>query len=332
MGVCEAFFRPAAMGLMPEVVSEPRLQQANALSSLVMSGSITLGALLAGLLVAAVGPGWGIGIDGLTYLVERLVPAAAAAGGVPRPAAAAAPAASPARALAGEEAAAGDETRPSGSRRRLPRRPRRRLARVHQPHLALGDGRRRRRSSCSPSTGPSRCSGRSSRATSTTARAPGASRRRRWASGRSPAACSACAGGRAGRMLVIAAGMSLAAVPVALLALEAPVWTLYVSLGVMGVEWGLYDPFWMTCMQREVAPDDDLARLELRLPGIAGVLPGGAGAGRAARRRLRRHDGAVGERRRWRSWSACSSSPGATCARRKDMGPRQAARPAAADR
>jgi MFS family permease len=69
-GVCEAFFRPAAMGLMPEVVSPPRLQQANALSSLVMSGSITLGAVLAGLLVAAVGPGWGIGIDGLTYLVS----------------------------------------------------------------------------------------------------------------------------------------------------------------------------------------------------------------------------------------------------------------------
>jgi predicted membrane-bound spermidine synthase len=54
---------------------------------------------------------------------------------------------------------------------------------------------------------------------------------------------------------VIAAGMSLAGVPVALLALEAPVWTLYVSLAVMGVEWGLYDPFWMTCMQRAVAPE-----------------------------------------------------------------------------
>ena len=56
-------------------------------------------------------------------------------------------------------------------------------------------------------------------------------------------------------MLIIAAGMSLAAVPVALLAMEAPVWTLYVSLAVMGVEWGLYDPFWTTCMQRVVAPD-----------------------------------------------------------------------------
>ena len=89
-------------------------------------------------------------------------------------------------------------------------------------------------------------------------------------------------------MLVIAAGMSLAAVPVALLALEAPVWTLYVSLAVMGVEWGLYDPFWTTCMQRVVAPGHDLPRLQLRLPRLAGLLPGGAGAGRAARRRLRR--------------------------------------------
>ena len=55
-------------------------------------------------------------------------------------------------------------------------------------------------------------------------------------------------------MLLIAAGMSLAAAPVALLALQAPVWTLYLSLAVLGVEWGLYDPFWTTCMQAEVAP------------------------------------------------------------------------------
>ena len=55
-------------------------------------------------------------------------------------------------------------------------------------------------------------------------------------------------------MLLIAAGMSLAAAPVALLALQAPVWTLYLSLAVLGVEWGLYDPFWTTCMQAEVSP------------------------------------------------------------------------------
>ena len=108
MGICEAFFRPASVGLVPQVVSPPLLQQANALTSLVMSGSITLGAVLAGVVVAAVGPGWGIGIDALTYLVSavfllRLRPAAFR--GRPGPAAPAP--AGPGRALAGEEAAAG---------------------------------------------------------------------------------------------------------------------------------------------------------------------------------------------------------------------------------
>ena len=99
-------------------------------------------------------------------------------------------------------------------------------------------------------------------------------------------------------MLVIAAGMSLAAVPVALLAMEAPVWTLYVSLAVMGVEWGLYDPFWMTCMQRVVAPDMISRVSSYDYLGLTGVLPGGAGAGRASRRRVRRDHRALGERRR----------------------------------
>ena len=70
IGFCEAFFRPSYTGLVPEVVSGPRLQQANALQGLVTSGAITLGASVAGLLVAAVGPGWAIGIDGLSYLVS----------------------------------------------------------------------------------------------------------------------------------------------------------------------------------------------------------------------------------------------------------------------
>ena len=104
MGACEAFFRPAAMGLIPQVVSEPRLQQANALQSLVMSGAITVGAFLAGMLVSAVGPGWGIGIDGLTYLVSawflwRLRPSAFRGRS-------SLVATAPGRALAGEESAA----------------------------------------------------------------------------------------------------------------------------------------------------------------------------------------------------------------------------------
>ena len=70
LGLCDAFFRPAYTGLVPQVVSAPRLQQANALQGLVQSGSITLGAATGGLLVAALGAGWAIAIDGLTFLVS----------------------------------------------------------------------------------------------------------------------------------------------------------------------------------------------------------------------------------------------------------------------
>ncbi len=56
-------------------------------------------------------------------------------------------------------------------------------------------------------------------------------------------------------LFVIGAGIGLAAFPVAFLALEVPVGMLYASLAAMGVVWGLYDPFWTTCMQREVAPE-----------------------------------------------------------------------------
>jgi MFS family permease len=249
MGVCEAFFRPASMGLMPEVVSPPRLQQANALSSLVMSGSITLGAVFAGVLVAAVGPGWGIGIDGLTYLVSawfllRLRPAAFLGRRTEHGAV------SPGRTLGGEEAAGAEASSRSGFITDLIAGWREFtshtwlwvmvagvavfLFAIEGPIQVLGpiiardayDGARTWGFTSAAMGVGQICGGLLSL---------------RWRPRRP--------------MLVVAAGMSLAAVPVALLALEAPVWTLYISLAVMGVEWGLYDPFWMTCMQRVVAPE-----------------------------------------------------------------------------
>jgi MFS family permease len=255
MGICEAFFRPAAVGLIPQVVSGPRLQQANGLSSLVMSASITIGAVLAGFVVAAVGPGWGIGIDGLTYLVSawfllRLRPSAFRGRR-----ALSVPAAGPGRALAGEEAAAGGETA-TGS-----------------PGNAgffsdLAAGWREFTSHTwlwvmvagvslflFAIEGPIQVLG------PIVARDVYAGART-WGFTSAAMGIGQIAGGlvslrwRPRRpMLVIAAGMSLAAIPVALLAMQAPVWTLYVSLAVMGIEWGLYDPFWMTCMQRAVAPE-----------------------------------------------------------------------------
>jgi MFS family permease len=68
MGSASAFFVPATVGLMPEVVSRGRLQQANALVSLSQSAAHIFGPLAAGLLVATVGPGWAFAVDGASFL------------------------------------------------------------------------------------------------------------------------------------------------------------------------------------------------------------------------------------------------------------------------
>ncbi len=69
-GSAEAFFRPAQTGLVPQTVSPGRLQQANALRGLTDSMGVTLGAALGGVLVAAIGSGWAIGLDSASYLVS----------------------------------------------------------------------------------------------------------------------------------------------------------------------------------------------------------------------------------------------------------------------
>jgi hypothetical protein len=69
-GTAEAFFRPAQTGLVPHTVSPDRLQQANALRGLTESLGMTMGAAMGGVLVAAIGTGWAIGIDSLTYLIS----------------------------------------------------------------------------------------------------------------------------------------------------------------------------------------------------------------------------------------------------------------------
>ena len=244
MGVCEAFFGPAYTGLVPEVVSPRRLQQANALQGLVSSGSITLGAFLAGMLVAAVGPGWAIGIDGLSYLASawfllRLRPAAFRGRPAAQPVPAGGDGAAEDPVATGDRAFFGD----------------------------LADGWREFASHTwiwvmtagaalflFAIDGPIQVLG------------PVVARdvydgARTWGLTSAAMGIGQIAGGllslrwRPRRpMLVIAAGMSLTALPVALLAFEAPVWTIYLAMVVVGVEWGLYDPFWLTCMQREVAP------------------------------------------------------------------------------
>ena len=68
-GAVSAFTMPAMMGIVPLVVDRSRLQQANALLSFSRSGVTVVGPSVAGLLVVAVGPGWALAVDAVTYLL-----------------------------------------------------------------------------------------------------------------------------------------------------------------------------------------------------------------------------------------------------------------------
>jgi MFS family permease len=72
-GAAAAFFIPAQQGLIPEAVSAPRLQQANALLSMSRNATGLAGPALAGLLVTTVGAGWAIGVDALTFLASAVL-------------------------------------------------------------------------------------------------------------------------------------------------------------------------------------------------------------------------------------------------------------------
>jgi predicted MFS family arabinose efflux permease len=69
-GTAMAFFFPAATGLVPQVVSPGRLQQANAVLRLSHSGTLIFGAASAGIVVAALGSGWALAFDAATFLLS----------------------------------------------------------------------------------------------------------------------------------------------------------------------------------------------------------------------------------------------------------------------
>jgi MFS family permease len=66
-GAAGGFFNPAAVGLLPGIVSARHLQQANGIRATVYSVSEIAGPLVAGLLVAGFGAGWALGIDAATF-------------------------------------------------------------------------------------------------------------------------------------------------------------------------------------------------------------------------------------------------------------------------
>jgi MFS family permease len=67
-GGAEAFFRPAANGLLPQTVPEAEIQQANGLSTLSNNIGEFAGPALATALVLGLGAGWAFALDAATFL------------------------------------------------------------------------------------------------------------------------------------------------------------------------------------------------------------------------------------------------------------------------
>jgi MFS family permease len=66
-GIVTAFAFPATAALVPQTVPAGVLQQANALNRLGMNAAMILGASTGGILVAFVGPGWGLAADAASF-------------------------------------------------------------------------------------------------------------------------------------------------------------------------------------------------------------------------------------------------------------------------
>jgi Transmembrane secretion effector len=72
LGAGQAFYNPALTGLMPQLASAERLQQANAFRGIATSTGQVVGPSLAGIIVAAGGAGWAIAADSATFAISAL--------------------------------------------------------------------------------------------------------------------------------------------------------------------------------------------------------------------------------------------------------------------
>jgi MFS family permease len=70
LGAAQAFFVPAAAGLVPATVSEGRLQQANALLHLSQGATNIFGPAIAGAVIAVSEPGWVFAADAGSFVVS----------------------------------------------------------------------------------------------------------------------------------------------------------------------------------------------------------------------------------------------------------------------
>ncbi|HTZ88560.1 MAG TPA: MFS transporter, partial [Solirubrobacteraceae bacterium] len=72
-GSAEAFFRPAANGLLPQTVPEAEIQEAQGLSSLSNNIGEFAGPALATALVLGLGAGWAFALDAATFLISAML-------------------------------------------------------------------------------------------------------------------------------------------------------------------------------------------------------------------------------------------------------------------
>ena len=72
-GAATAFYSPASTGLVPETVPQPLLQQANGVMSIARYVAFPVGAATGGAIVATVGSGWALLLDGATYATSALL-------------------------------------------------------------------------------------------------------------------------------------------------------------------------------------------------------------------------------------------------------------------
>jgi predicted MFS family arabinose efflux permease len=72
-GAATAFLVPALQGVVPQIVEEDQRQQANALLGLARDGARIGGTVVGGMLVAAFGGGWALGLDAMTFFVSALI-------------------------------------------------------------------------------------------------------------------------------------------------------------------------------------------------------------------------------------------------------------------
>jgi MFS family permease len=71
-GAAQAFFSPASTGLVPQTVSDARLQQANAMLQLSQTATNVFGPALSGLLIAVTEPGWVFAADSVSFVISAL--------------------------------------------------------------------------------------------------------------------------------------------------------------------------------------------------------------------------------------------------------------------